>query len=207
VDLPTALVDGVVRKVRTTVVLAPTQDVLIGRLGQVTEEDITVVLDASAPRLPGGQMCCVTFCHDGRSVAFLARLVEHTGIALRFRRPKDGMVYQGRQRFRVPIIAGSGLVVQVGPEDGLRASHPLDISMGGVGVRFGSTVKPGWDMGQEVLIKLERNGIQAKLLARVVWVRRDIYGFAFYNLRRSEFIGELTQLVCDLEFLWMDAVS
>lgn len=178
----------------------------------MSERDVTIALRAqpSEVGIEPMSLWCVTFSHKGRAHVFLASALSATPGSppkVTLLLPAQIAAAEGRFSFRTPVVPGTPVAIRLTSQSGNQYRPDiLDLSLGGVQVRFPPSADPGFPSGTRLTVDVALDRAHAVVVAEVR--RRDgsKYGLQFTDVFKD---GELAppdglkQIVRALELRWL----
>jgi hypothetical protein len=178
--------------------------------------DLSLILrdleDSSS--IDAGASCTVLFSEHGRPHFFAAPIdgltrKNPTRPTLSLRKPEEIVAAERRTTFRVPMSSKSVLAAEVFLGDRHWDADPVDISLGGVFLRFSEKDFPLFPPEEEVLVRLRIHDQDARLPGIVQRREGACYGVFFPDALRKlrngllEPIDSLRGIVEALEEDWL----
>ena len=181
------------------------------RIQSASKENVILELLGPLALLPDNSLCCVTFRHRGRSLAFLAKIIEHS------RLPSPGILILGapasvcgieaRSTFRVPVYAESGLQVSVFNFDGTAfKANPINLSLTGILIDFGGLQDRRFQPGFGVTVQLDLPPHAIRLPAEIRTNLGNQYGIAFQGVITTKGLlppDDLREIYSTVEQVWL----
>ena len=169
---------------------------------------LNILCDVSVECFSILSLVCVTFSYGERSHVFLASVLDYQSPALLLKLPEQLATSEGRHAFRVPMLANSGLRVNVVASDKRDWNpHPVNLSLGGILIEFSRNNVPELTVGDELNVKLSLNE-DAVSLRGVVRQRQgeQRYGILFPDVVRKGQVDPpepLRKIVNEAERRWL----
>jgi c-di-GMP-binding flagellar brake protein YcgR len=181
------------------------------RIQVASKENIILELLGPLALLPENSLCCVSFRHQGRSLAFLSKVKEYS------RLPSPGILIIGtpatvcgieaRSAFRVPVFEESGLLVSVLNFDGsIFKANPLNLSLTGILIDFGGLQDRRFQPGFAITVQLELPPYAVRLPAEIRTNLGNQYGILFQGVMTSKGLSppdELREIYSIVEQTWL----
>ena len=184
-----------------------------GQLESVDDDRLTVWLDGTGPpnALKPTSSCFVTFADVSRAGTFSTRVIalrkKPDGFELEIDVPARLILAETRQRFRVTVPKGSGLVSVLHTSDGLpRRCACLDLSFAGARVSVAREVAALLSEGTILDLELTLPGHHVRVPAEVLRSQENDVGLRFPTAEEGGDLApprDLLRLVRDLERGWL----
>lgn len=204
------------RRQAATVSIGEDSVVAHGFFRSCSEGDLSLVLRdlEDAFPVPAGAPCTVLFAEHGRPYFFAAPIDGLTRKnsnrpMLMLRKPEEIVAAERRNTFRVPMSPKSMLAAEVSLGGRNWEADPVDISLGGVFLRFSEKDFPLFQPDEEVSVRLRIHDQDARLPGIVQRREGSCYGVFFPDALRKlrngllEPIDSLRGIVEALEEDWL----
>jgi len=177
--------------------------VFVGRLTRVGRNTIVLTVpELERGGVPlAGHICGAVFHHGPRSGGFLSAIREIEDDALVLERPGMVTYVDARRSFRIPVSPSDGLDVQLTDSSGTWSCKVLDLSRGGIGLRFRE--EHTLPIGVIVQLRFTWAGVCFEITCLVARQINGILGLIFNVADGDPEAEQLYQLIGAIERSWL----
>jgi len=202
-EVGSALKRCIQEKTEIAVTLGYPPRVFVGRLTHAGKNTIVLnIPDLERGGIPlAGHICGAVFHHGPRSGGFLAAIREISDETIVLERPAMVTYVDARRSFRIPVSPSDGLEIQLTDSEGAWPCKVLDLSRGGIGLRFRQ--EHTLLTGSIVQIRFTWGGVCFEITGLVARQIEGILGLIFNVEDERPESAQLHEMISAIERNWL----